>query len=184
MASKRLTPDSWLLAGFKALAEHGPVALKAEPLARMVGTTKGSFYWHFADVPAFHAALMDKWRDAAIKAIEGALAEGGSPAQSLRHLAETITTGADEALGGATVEPALRAWARSDANVADMLARIDALRIAHLNKLLVEIGIINPEMAKLIYGAAIGLEDMDAGDEDGNQNALGTLVDLVLALRD
>ena len=65
-----------------------------------------------------------------------------------------------------------------------MLARIDALRIAHLNKLLVEIGIINPEMAKLIYGAAIGIEDMDAGDEDGNQNALGTLVDLVLALRD
>ncbi len=158
--------------------------MKAEPLARMVGTTKGSFYWHFADVPAFHAAMMDKWRDAAIEAIETTLADGGSPAQSLRHLAETITTGADEVLGGAKVEPALRAWAQSDGNVADMVARIDALRIAHLNKLLVETGIINPEMARLIYGAAIGLEDMDSGDVGGNPKALGTLVDLVLALRD
>lgn len=181
---QRLNPDSWLMAGFHALADHGPVTLKAEPLARIVGTTKGSFYWHFTDVSAFHAALMDRWRDAALEAIEAALAKSGSPAQQLRHLAETLTTGADAALGGATVEPALRAWARSDSTVADMLARIDALRVAHLNKLLVEIGIINPEMARLIYAAAIGLEDLDSAAASDNRHAVGTLVDLVLALRD
>ncbi|MEH6751885.1 MAG: TetR family transcriptional regulator, partial [Paracoccaceae bacterium] len=37
------------MAGLAALAEAGPVALKAEPMARRLGTTKGSFYWHFAD---------------------------------------------------------------------------------------------------------------------------------------
>lgn len=184
MKAQRLNPDSWLTAGFRALAEHGPVVLKAEPLARIVGTTKGSFYWHFADVPAFHAAMMEKWRDAAIAGINDALVDDLSSAQNLRRLAETITTGADAALGGAAVEPALRAWARSNGSVADMLARIDALRIAHLNKLLVEIGIINPEMARLIYGAAIGVEDLDASSAGDNSAALGTLVDLVLALRD
>lgn len=184
MATQRLTPDAWLLAGFRALAEQGPVALKAEPLARLIGTTKGSFYWHFADVPAFHTAMLEKWRDAAIDAIDATLSQSDVPTQNLRQLAETITTGADKAIGDKTVEPALRAWARSDAAVADMLARIDALRIAHLNKILVEIGIINPQMARLIYGAAIGIEDLDASASGANQAALGTLVDLVLALRD
>ncbi len=34
MASKRLSPDSWIEAGFDALVTRGPAALKAEALAR------------------------------------------------------------------------------------------------------------------------------------------------------
>ena len=59
----RLTRPDWLLAGFQALAEAGPVALKAEPMARRLGTTKGSFYWHFADVPDFHRQMLSLWAE-------------------------------------------------------------------------------------------------------------------------
>ncbi len=37
--SKRLTITDWQEAGFAALAATGPDALKAEPLARRLGTT-------------------------------------------------------------------------------------------------------------------------------------------------
>ena len=58
---QRLSPEDWLKAGLDALAASGPEALKAEPLARALETTKGSFYWHFADVPAFRQALLEFW---------------------------------------------------------------------------------------------------------------------------
>ncbi|MFN3661424.1 TetR family transcriptional regulator [Yoonia sp.] len=45
--------EDWLMAGFRALASHGPSALRAAALARDLGTTKGSFYWHFKDLPDY-----------------------------------------------------------------------------------------------------------------------------------
>ena len=62
MTKSRLSPDKWLTAGFEALVASGPSALAAEPLARALGTTKGSFYWHFKDVPAFQDALLAAWQ--------------------------------------------------------------------------------------------------------------------------
>ena len=61
----RLTRDDWLLTGLTALCEGGPGTLGAEPLARRVGATKGSFYWHFKDVPDFHGQLLGRWEKAA-----------------------------------------------------------------------------------------------------------------------
>mgnify|MGYP001820637128 CR=1 FL=1 len=66
MRKPRLTKEAWINAGLSALKEHGPDALKAEALARRLGTTKGSFYWHFKDIPAYHDALLDVWLASAV----------------------------------------------------------------------------------------------------------------------
>lgn len=42
-----LTPADWELAALELIAEKGVGALGVEPLARRLGITKGSFYWHF-----------------------------------------------------------------------------------------------------------------------------------------
>ncbi|MBU1187818.1 MAG: TetR/AcrR family transcriptional regulator [Gammaproteobacteria bacterium] len=44
-----LSPQDWEQAALEWIAEHGVAALKVEPLARRLGITKGSFYWHFSD---------------------------------------------------------------------------------------------------------------------------------------
>lgn len=42
----------------EAFAEGGPYSVAVEPLARKLGATKGSFYWHFPDRrPLLEAAL-------------------------------------------------------------------------------------------------------------------------------
>ena len=46
-------------AGAQGAGESGFTALKAEPLAKAMGVSRGSFYWHFADIGAFHAAISE-----------------------------------------------------------------------------------------------------------------------------
>ena len=72
MTQARLSKQDWISAGFSALQANGPSALKAEPLARALNTTKGSFYWHFRDVPAFHKHMLTHWED---EALTGLIAE-------------------------------------------------------------------------------------------------------------
>ena len=43
----RLTREDWARAGFLAFVEAGLDAVVVEQVARRIGATKGSFYWHF-----------------------------------------------------------------------------------------------------------------------------------------
>src|SRR5437762_12041214 len=65
----QLTAKDWLDQGLKTLAQNGFTALKAEPLAKAMGVSRGSFYWHFADIGAFHAAILEHWREIAAEQI-------------------------------------------------------------------------------------------------------------------
>ncbi|WP_159453996.1 hypothetical protein [Roseovarius albus] len=44
-------------------------------------------------------------------------------------------------------------------------------------------GISNPEMARILYSAAIGMASLPSRGEVSDQDSIGSLVDLVLALR-
>src|SRR3954451_11401980 len=61
----QLSAKDWLYQALKTLPERGFTALKAEPLAKAMGVSRGSFYWRFADIGAFHAAILDDWREVA-----------------------------------------------------------------------------------------------------------------------
>ena len=43
----RLSAEDWAQAALDLIAEQGVAAVAVEPLARRLGVTKGSFYWHF-----------------------------------------------------------------------------------------------------------------------------------------
>ncbi len=182
--SRRLAQDDWLLAGYAALAGSGPASLKAEPLARQLKTTKGSFYWHFADVPAFHTALLIRWEDDSTARLDAALALESHPVGQLRRLSQVIGGRvADDPDAETAIEPAIRAWAKDNPKARLAVTRVDQYRLALMQRLLAEIGINNPEMARIIYACAIGMEDLPEDRPGGNAQAMGSLVDLVLALR-
>ena len=185
MAEKptRLSPDAWLSAGFRALVADGPDALKAEPLARALGTTKGSFYWHFKDVPDFQAKLLRHWQSAALVALAREADRGASPTDRLYRLAE-ITAPEDADHGGPDVEAAIRAWARSDPAVAAALAEIDTARLAYLGAVLDALDLTNPDFARLLYGAHIGIEQLSTTDAVDNRGVLSTLIAALLALQE
>jgi len=173
---KRLTRDDWLAAGAEILAMRGAEALKAEPMARHMATTKGSFYWHFKDVPDFQAQLLSRWEAGATPGPASA-AQGGAVAR-LRALAQALAEAAQEG-----AEPAIRAWAVSHPPARAAVGRADAARRAALVALLREIDISNPEMARILHAAALGMAALGEDAPGECAATMGSLVDLVLALR-
>jgi AcrR family transcriptional regulator len=133
MPDDRLRPAEWVNAGLKALAKSGFSALKADTLANRLGISRGSFYWHFADVSAFHAAILRRWREIALENIidelEGA-ADGRLEALAYRAFA-----------GDTGIERAVRAWATADARAREAVEAVDAERIRYLRKMLIDAGI-------------------------------------------
>lgn len=57
----RLNADDWLNAALDEIAGHGVIALAVEPLARRLGVTKGSFYWHFENRDALLKGAIELW---------------------------------------------------------------------------------------------------------------------------
>lgn len=132
MALARTSSSEWIEEGLRALAAGGPDAVRVEAMARRLGVTKGSFYWHFADRQALVDEMLDAWErravDAVIELLEG---EGGDARAKLRRLYELASSGG----GMLGVEPAIRDWARREAAVAARLRRVDNRRMEYMRSL-------------------------------------------------
>jgi len=162
----RLKRGDWLAAGLAGLEQRGPEALAAEPLARQLGTTKGSFYWHFKDVPTFRQAVAEAWGARARAAIDAAPTDV-SHADRLHALSRP-----DPA------EAAMRSWARRDPGIAAAVDAIDSARAVAIGATLAELGLTNPEFARIVQAAVIGMETL------GDTAPLSTLLAAILALQD
>lgn len=180
MSKPRLSPDDWIFAGFNALAEHGPSALKAEVLARRLGSSKGSFYWHFPDVPGFHRAMMELWEQRAVTDIIDALAPVPNPRDRLRELAKIAQETPTELDPNQASEGAIRAWARAAPLVRHTVDRVDARRLAYLDTLLIEAKVPPTPYSQMIYATLIGLDDLQIS-QNQSPNPLCHLIELILA---
>ena len=59
--SGRLSAEDWARAALEQIADAGVASVAVEPLARRLGVTKGSFYWHFPSRDALLQAALDRW---------------------------------------------------------------------------------------------------------------------------
>ena len=131
-AQARTPRQDWIAAGLQALARGGPEAVRVEPLARELGATKGSFYWHFPDRAALLEALLDDWERTVVDDVIAQVDAGGGDARDrLRRLFALAGSRRDLP----AVELAIRDWARRDAGVARRLKRLDNRRFAYLRTL-------------------------------------------------
>lgn len=174
MPSTRLSPEKWIAAGLDALAASGPGALAAEPLARTLKTTKGSFYWHFKDLPAYQRAVVEKWRKDALNDLAQAVASSAGADQQLRELGRKVLS--DDK------ETAFRIWARTDAEVAGVLQGVDRERLTYISLLLRELGLGNADFARALQACLAGLPALPDVQRRDQLGVFNTLVDTVLAL--
>jgi AcrR family transcriptional regulator len=148
---QRLGAMDWVTAGLRALARSGFTALKADVLAKSLGVSRGSFYWHFADVDAFHSAVLQRWREVALENIVAEIE--GTPGDRLQAL---LRRGFAARLN---LESAVRAWAFADQKARAAVDTVDTERVRYLKNLLVEAG-VDPDIAEsrawLIIWAYLG----------------------------
>ena len=144
--------------------QGGPQALRVEPIARELGTTKGSFYWHFADLAALRAAMLETWEQVATTDITTAVRHSGlPPREQVLLLVEKVSIPPDAEAGGEAVEPAIRDWGRTDPMAREVLKRVDQQRLADLKSFFRAAG-LTPTAAKqasvVFYAVVIGLESL------------------------
>ena len=176
----RLGPQDWINAGFRTLTQNGPEALRVEPIARGLGTTKGSFYWHFKDLAALQLAMLAYWEDAATHRVIADL-EQLPPGQSRLQALSQAVNAPHDAQGGPGAEAAIRGWARAFAPANAALARVDAARLAFLQDCLSAVGNDDPDMPFLIYAAHLGLEQLSVNNTVDGQGILSRLIAMASA---
>jgi AcrR family transcriptional regulator len=151
--SDQLSAKDWLDQGLKTLAQNGFTALKAEPLAKAMGVSRGSFYWHFADIGAFHAAILAHWREVAAEQI---IANVEAAAKDENPLALLLGRVFSEKL---TLERAVRTWASVDLAARAAVQAIDRRRLSYVENLLLQSGLpadVARARTQLLYWAFLG----------------------------
>ena len=149
----QLSVQDWLDQGLKTLAARGFSALKAEPLAREMGVSRGSFYWHFTDIGAFHAAILKHWREIAAEAIIANVEQASGDDEPLAVLLRRVFS---EKLA---LERAVRSWATFDSLAKNAVQAIDRRRIDYVEGLIRAKGVV-PDVARaraqILYWAFLG----------------------------
>lgn len=106
----RLSRNDWLKAALR-FCETGINAVKVAPLAKDMGVTTGSFYWHFKNRRELLDALLEYWeREMTDSAIDAARRFEGSPVNRIYQLMEAVTVGSL-----ARYDLPIWHWAQSDA---------------------------------------------------------------------
>ncbi|MCK4548558.1 MAG: helix-turn-helix transcriptional regulator [Candidatus Krumholzibacteria bacterium] len=100
----------WLDAALDTLEDEGIEKVKVERLARDLGVTKGSFYWHFKDRSDLLEALLDYYYLTCTAPVTDAIRKLDLPADQLLEEVERIV----ENMGMHTFEKAIYCWAQRD----------------------------------------------------------------------
>jgi AcrR family transcriptional regulator len=137
----KLSKEDWLKHGMKVLAEEGFGALKADLMAKSLGVSRGSFYWHFKDLQAFHDALLEDWHTRATQQVIDWLEQTAEGSQRLNLLVQSAWKVSNR------LERAMRAWATHSPEIAARLEAIDAQRIDYIAGLLESAG-LDPDQAR------------------------------------
>jgi AcrR family transcriptional regulator len=149
----QLSAQDWLELGLKTLATQGFAALKAEPLAKAMGVSRGSFYWHFEDIGAFHAAILKIWREIAAEAIIANVEAASDDADPLTVLLRRVFS---ERLA---LERAVRSWAAFDGAAKAAVQAIDRRRLDYVEGLIRARGVgrdVAQARAQILYWAFLG----------------------------
>ena len=167
--SDQLSARDWLDRGLRVLAAHGVGALKAEPLAKAMGVSRGSFYWHFADIGAYRTAILAHWREVAADRVIAGLEATAERENRLRQLLRRTFS------SRLALEKAVRSWATFDLEARSAVQAIDRRRIDYIESQLRATGLdsdVAQARAQILYWAFVGYALSDKPLSKAKQEAV------------
>ncbi len=180
----QLTRDDWLDAAAGEVASGGFGSLRVLTLARKLGVTRGSFYWHFRDHEDLVVSFLNRWRDRRFVELDYLRPKGEHPEQELHQLLQLLLTDASRNVRRLQVELAVRDFARRNRHAAEIVEEVDRARVAQNKLLFRNLGSAEHEtedLATLMYVATVGSQVVLSGRK-GNEAAIGRIENLVARL--
>lgn len=106
----RVSREDWIVAATEVLRESGVDGVKVIVIAKKMGVTSGSFYWHFEKLSDLLDAVLYHWEHHLTDhVIQDAVNFGGSGEQRIYNLMRQVLT--DKA---AEPDHAISIWAKTD----------------------------------------------------------------------
>jgi AcrR family transcriptional regulator len=177
-----LQPADWIRAAFQRLSSDGLEAVRIEVLARDLGVSKGSFYWHFQDREDLLRKMLEQWETEEAEWLAAAISGVHSPAARWARLVNRSAH--PQKL---RFEASLRAWARKDVSVAARVADLERKRMQYISSVLQDTG-FSPhaaeswaEMLFLIYLGWLDRTTRDSEFHEQNRDLGDFLSEMVLA---
>jgi len=157
-ARASLTPERWVQAATELLVDHGIDSVRVDVLARALGVTRGSFYWHFRDREDLLRGVLHAWRNRATEQVTARFEQRHVPARELVRDLSSLPFRGQSAERAARVELAIRAWARRDEMARQAVDEADATRLAYIAQVFSALGFSIAEArqrAFVLYGYEI-----------------------------
>jgi len=149
----RLSAEDWAQAALDQIAEQGVASVAVEPLARRLGVTKGSFYWHFPSREALLVAALERWEKVE-QEVFGSLEPIPDPRERLRALFRLV---AHEAKSHIIYSELLKAL--DHPAVQPVIVRVSGRRLDYLTASFRQAGLSRTDAqhrARLLYAAYVG----------------------------
>jgi AcrR family transcriptional regulator len=165
ISRQNLSAEQWAEAALDAMSTGGLEAVAVEPLARRLGVTKGSFYWHFANRDALVHAALQLWEKRETEDVLIGVEEEPDPYERIVKL---FKRGNSSHLAG-RLYLALAA-SSDDPAVGQVVKRVSARRLAYLHKCYLALGLSERD-AKLwstfAYATFIGNQQVHRDVQEG-----------------
>ena len=179
LRSAPLRVSDWEAAALDALAENGLAGVAVEPLARRLGVTKGSFYWHFVDREALLAAALAHWEKSYTESVIHAVERTRDPHERLSLLIGRVVA------GGRSDRIHIALASAREPLVREALARVTHRRLLYLESCYVDLGqsrTAAKRSALLAYAAYVGLVHLrlEAPKELPAREALAAYVEHII----
>jgi AcrR family transcriptional regulator len=150
----RLSAEDWEDGALTLIAEQGVGALAVEALARRLGVTKGSFYWHFRTREALLQAALERWEQYGEREVIVEIEAISDPRERLPELFRRV---AHELQPHRVYAALLKAL--DHPQVVPVMARVSQRRIEFLTTIYSQAG-LEPatalNRARLTYAAYVG----------------------------
>jgi AcrR family transcriptional regulator len=180
--SPSLQPLDWILAALARLSSEGVDAVRIEVLARDLGVSKGSFYWHFQDREDLLMKMLSQWESEETQMLETLTsARHSAPARWARFIERIARP------GHARLMLAIHSWARRDAGVAARIATLEKKRARFIADVLRDIGLSSgsaESWSELVQLTCLGWLDRSTRASESESSAhhlSGLLSELILA---
>jgi AcrR family transcriptional regulator len=150
----RLSAADWEQAALDVIAEQGVAAVAVEPLARRLGVTKGSFYWHFGSRDELLEATLRRWEQADAETL---IAQVDRIADPRERLVELFRRTSREMRSHVIYSALLKAL--DHPAVRPVMQRVSQRRIQYLSLAYRALGLSRrdaTDRSRLAYGAYVG----------------------------
>lgn len=176
-APARLAASDWVASALEVLKVGGLEAVQITALAKRMGVTRGSFYWHFADREDLLNALVAEWRARNTGVMVEAIREVETLADGILAL---FSVWVDHTRFDSLLDQAVRDWARHDEALRKTVTDEDDARVGAIARFFERFGYEPAEAfirARVIYFTQISYYALRVEEREDLTRRMGYLAE-------